>query len=111
MFSRRQLAASSKAPRLRRPWIRARRPWVRGFLAREFCRRPSNQRSTLDLGDYLTQHEIVGLHGFDTRALTRHLRERGAVDGIIGTDGSSVDALKEELSTYGGLAGLDLTIA
>jgi carbamoyl-phosphate synthase small subunit len=53
--------------------------WVAGYVVRDPARRPSNWRSTGDLRDRLAAEGIVGISGIDTRALTRHLRERGAM--------------------------------
>ena len=53
--------------------------WVAGYVVRDPARRPSNWRSTGDLGDRLAAEGVVGISGIDTRALTRHLRSRGAM--------------------------------
>jgi carbamoyl-phosphate synthase small subunit len=57
----------------------SRRIWVAGYAVRDPALRPSNWRSTGSLEDELTAQGIVGICGIDTRALTRHLRERGAM--------------------------------
>ncbi len=57
----------------------SRRIWVAGYVVRDPSPRPSNWRSTGTLQDELTRHGVVGISGIDTRALTRHLRERGAM--------------------------------
>ena len=57
----------------------SRRMWVAGFVVRDPARRPSNWRSTGSLDDELAAQGVVGISGIDTRALTRHLRERGAM--------------------------------
>jgi carbamoyl-phosphate synthase small subunit len=57
----------------------SRRIWVSGFVVRDPARRPSNWRSVRSLDDELTGQNVVGISGVDTRALTRHLRERGAM--------------------------------
>jgi carbamoyl-phosphate synthase small subunit len=62
------------------------RPQVRGAIARNICPRPSNWRSTQSLQDYLKQHNILGIYGIDTRALTRKLRSVGAMNGAISTE-------------------------
>jgi len=61
------------------------KPQVRGFIVRELCKRPSNWRSIQSLGDYLSRYGIIGVQGIDTRALTRILREKGTMKGIIST--------------------------
>ncbi len=55
------------------------RIWVAGYVVRDPARRPSNWRSKRSLDDELDAQGIVGISGIDTRALTRHLRERGAM--------------------------------
>lgn len=60
-------------------------PKVEGFVVREYKDYPSNWRSKESLGNYLKKHGIVGIHGIDTRALTKHLRDKGAQMGIIST--------------------------
>lgn len=62
------------------------RPQVRGAIARNICTRPSNWRSTQSLPDYLKEHNIPGIYGIDTRALTRKLRTVGAMNGGISTE-------------------------
>src|SRR6201996_6468107 len=57
----------------------SRRIWVAGYVVRDPARRPSNWRSRRSLDDELAAQGIVGISGIDTRALTRHLRERGAM--------------------------------
>jgi carbamoyl-phosphate synthase small subunit len=61
-------------------------PQVRGFIVRECSRNPSNWRSTGGVADWLASHGIIGIEGIDTRALTRILREKGTMNGIITTD-------------------------
>jgi carbamoyl-phosphate synthase small subunit len=57
----------------------SRRIWVAGYVVRDPARRASNWRSQRELGDELAAQGIVGIAGVDTRAITRHLRERGAM--------------------------------
>jgi carbamoyl-phosphate synthase small subunit len=66
-------------------------PHVRGFVIEELCEVPSNWRSTQSLDAYLKQWKIPGIQGIDTRALTKHLRTRGAMQSVITSDGSSVE--------------------
>ena len=56
-------------------------PHVRGFVIEELCEVPSNWRSQGSLDAYLKQWDIPGIQGIDTRALTKHLRTRGAMRG------------------------------
>lgn len=63
--------------------VESRKPWPAGFIVHELSEKASNWRSHQELEDYLIEHEIPGLCQVDTRALTRHLRSRGVVRGII----------------------------
>ncbi|MDK2810668.1 MAG: carbamoyl-phosphate synthase small subunit [Petroclostridium sp.] len=62
------------------------KPQVKGFIVRELCKTPSNWRSTETLNEYLKRYNIIGIEGIDTRALTRILRDKGTMNGIISTD-------------------------
>jgi carbamoyl-phosphate synthase small subunit len=88
--------------------VESRRPWVDGFIVKEACPFPSSWRSTIPLDDYLRQHRIVGIQGIDTRALTRHLRDHGAQEGIISTEEPDGARLAERARTLPGLIGRDL---
>ena len=81
---------------------------VAGFVVREETEIPSNHRSTQSLGDYLREAEIVGIQGIDTRALTRHIRDRGAMNGIISTEEADTNSLTEKLKEVPSMNGLDL---
>ncbi len=63
-----------------------RRVQVAGFVVRQISPRVSNFRATLSLDEYLAQAGIVGIAEIDTRALTRHIRTAGAVNGVISTE-------------------------
>ena len=69
------------------------RPWVEGFVVREASRVASNWRSQETLDAYLTRWNIVALEGIDTRALVRHIRDKGAMRACI----STVDLNEESL--------------
>ncbi len=60
-------------------------PHVRGFVIEELCETPSNWRSEESLDAYLKRWNIPGIQGIDTRALTKHLRTRGAMQAVITT--------------------------
>jgi carbamoyl-phosphate synthase small subunit len=67
--------------------------WVAGYVVRDPARIPSNWRSRRSLDDELVKQGVVGISGIDTRALTRHLRERGAMRvGIFSGDAVAEDA-------------------
>ncbi|MFK5924937.1 MAG: glutamine-hydrolyzing carbamoyl-phosphate synthase small subunit [Verrucomicrobiota bacterium] len=61
-------------------------PHVRGFVIEELCETPSNWRATETLDTYLKRHNIPGIQGIDTRALTKRLRQQGAMRAVISTD-------------------------
>ena len=65
------------------------RPHVSGFVIRELSPVVSNWRADWSLAEYLEENGIPGIQGVDTRALTKKLRVRGALNGFISTDGLS----------------------
>ncbi len=73
--------------------VESRRPWVEGFVVREASRIVSNWRATESLSSYLIRNDIVGLEHIDTRALVRHIRDKGAMRAGI----STVDLDRESL--------------
>ncbi len=76
---------------------------VRGFVVREYCPAPSNRRSRGTLEDYLKKANIPGLSGIDTRSLTRHIRSRGVMMGILTSDLTESEALHQlkQMPDYG----------
>jgi len=60
------------------------RPWCNGIVVRDLAKTPSNWRATSALENLLVQHEIAAIVGIDTRRLTRHLRNHGALPGAFG---------------------------
>ena len=65
--------------------VESRRAWVEGFVVREASRARSNFRSTASLQDYLKDNNIVGIEHIDTRALVRHIRDKGAMRAGLST--------------------------
>jgi len=63
--------------------MQSNRPWVRGFVAREFSRIASNHRAHQTLDEFMKEYGVVGIHGVDTRALVRKIREGGVIKGVI----------------------------
>jgi carbamoyl-phosphate synthase small subunit len=84
----------------------SRRPFARGVVVRDLARRRSNWRSTGDLDAYLRRHGVPGIAGVDTRRLTRHIREAGALPGAFG-DADEV-TLKGAAAAEPGTDGVDL---
>ena len=83
-------------------------PHVRGVIARELAPVPSSWRSETSLDAWLNQHQVVGIRGIDTRALVRHLREGGAINGAISTDGRTPHALLQQVRAAPSMAGLNV---
>jgi carbamoyl-phosphate synthase small subunit len=87
----------------------SRRIWVAGYVVRDPARRASNWRARRSLDDELTAQGIVGISGIDTRALTRHLRERGAMRcGVSSVDLAPESVLTKVLASPP-MAGADLS--
>ena len=88
--------------------IESPRPQVEGFVVRENSRIASNFRSTAKLDDYLKKHNIVGIEGIDTRMLTRRLRIKGSLKGIISTVDLDEKSLVKKAKESQGVEGVDL---
>src|SRR5204862_5488380 len=63
--------------------VESHRPYVGGFVVREYREAPSSWRAEESLGAYLARHGIPGIEGIDTRALVRHLRDRGSQEAVV----------------------------
>src|SRR5262245_12113948 len=83
------------------------RPHVAGFAIRELSPVVSNWRADYSLAAYLEENGIPGLQGIDTRALTKKLRVRGALNGFISTEEISDDEAVARPTQWPGLAGVD----
>jgi carbamoyl-phosphate synthase small subunit len=86
----------------------SRRIWVSGYVVRDPARVPSNWRSVRSLDDELRDQGVVGISGIDTRALTRHLRERGAMRVGISSDSTDADGLLARVKESAEMAGAEL---
>ena len=86
----------------------SRRIWVSGYVVRDPARLPSNWRSRRSLDDELTAQGVVGISGIDTRALTRHLRERGAMRVGVSSVESDPSALLQRVQDSPHMKGADL---
>jgi carbamoyl-phosphate synthase small subunit len=84
------------------------RIWVAGYVVRDPARTPSNWRASGSLDDRLRREGIVGIAGIDTRALTRHLRERGAMRVGVSSVDTDPDALLEKVCDQPAMAGANL---
>jgi carbamoyl-phosphate synthase small subunit len=85
------------------------RIWVAGYVVREPARTPSNWRSTATLEDRLAAEGAVGICGIDTRALTRHLRERGAMRVGVSSVETDPSALLRRVLASPPMVGADLS--
>lgn len=83
-------------------------PSLAGFIVRERSRIYSNYRAEGDLDGYLKQHGVIGLVGIDTRALVRHIRQAGAMRGIISTVDADEASLMSKAKAAPGLVGRDI---
>lgn len=84
------------------------RPQARGVIARQLAPVPSNWRCEQSLESWMQTHQLVGISGLDTRALVRHLREVGAMNGVISSDGQTPAQLLELLKQAPSMQGLNL---
>lgn len=84
------------------------KPALSGFIVREYCPYPSNWRSEVDLHTFLIENNIVAINDIDTRALTRHIREKGAMKGVISTEDLNPEHLVQKAKNSPGLEGRDL---
>ena len=85
----------------------SREPHVRGFVIEELSELPSSWRSETSLEDYLRRWEIPGVQGIDTRALTRHLRERGAMKACLTSEALSEKEAVARAVAGQGVIGMD----
>ena len=77
------------------------KPWPDGYIVRELSRIPSNFRSQGTIQEFLTRHDIPGIAGIDTRALTKILREKGTMNGMITTNENyNLDEVLPKLKAY-----------
>ena len=81
---------------------------ISGFVIKEESTFPSSWRSEMSLGDYLRKQNIVGIKNIDTRALTRHIRDNGAMNGIISSTTDNKNKLTSKLKSSPSMTGLDL---
>src|SRR5437879_8955063 len=84
------------------------RPYIESLIVREFSQVSSNWRSAETAQLYLNRHKIPVIWDIDTRALVRHIRNVGALRGIVATDGTPADQLVFEAKQLPSMAGLEL---
>jgi carbamoyl-phosphate synthase small subunit len=86
----------------------SRRVWVAGYVVRDPARVSSNWRARRSLDEELERNGIVGISGIDTRALTRHLRDRGAMRAGVSSTETDAAALLQRVRESPGMVGADL---
>ncbi len=88
--------------------VESRKLFLEGFIVKECSRIASNWRSKSTLDAYLKKHNIVGIEGVDTRAITRHTRLQGAMKAVISTEDLDEKSLLQKVKASPGLVGVDL---
>jgi carbamoyl-phosphate synthase small subunit len=88
--------------------VESSRVQVKGFIVREYLDYYSNWRAEKSLQDYLEQYKIIGISDIDTRELTKHIREAGAMKGIISTGAFGKRELEKKLANFPDMAGRNL---
>ncbi len=88
--------------------VESRRPFVRGFVVREYCSKPSNWRSSENLGSYLKNYNIIGIQDVATRDITRRIRSQGAQRAVISTVDFSHDSLLKKVRSSPSILDVDL---
>ncbi len=84
------------------------RPQVAGFIVKEYFENHSNFRAEESLGEWLRKNRIVAIEGIDTRKLTRHIRNEGAMPGLISTTDLDIERLKKRAKEIPPMSGQDL---
>ena len=80
----------------------------KAFLVKEYNAVPSNFRSEETLANFLSRFGVLGVEGFDTRALVRHIRTVGALKAIVSTEDLDRDSLVARAKAWDGLLGVDM---
>jgi carbamoyl-phosphate synthase small subunit len=88
--------------------VESSKPQAEGFVVKEASKITSNWRSLKGLGEYLKEHNILGIEGVDTRALTRHIRTAGAMKSVLSTECLDEAVLVRKAQESPGLIGRDL---
>lgn len=86
----------------------SRKPFVEGLVVKEYSKIASNWRSTKTLGDYLKENNILAIEGIDTRSLTLHIRQSGALKAVLSTEDLDEASLVKKAKASPGLVGIDL---
>ncbi len=88
--------------------VESRKVFLEGFVVKEYSKIASSWRKEKPLGEYLKENNIIGIEGIDTRSLTLHIREAGAMRAVLSTQDSDEKRLVEKARASLGLEGIDL---
>jgi len=88
--------------------VESRQPFLEGFVVKEYSKIASNWRKEKTLGEYLKENDILAIEGIDTRALTLHIREKGAMKAVLSTRDFDEASLIRKAKSCRGLIGVDL---
>jgi len=88
--------------------VESRKPFLEGFVVKEYSKIASNWRKERSLGDYLKENNILGIEGIDTRNLTLHIRQQGAMKAVLSTQDFDEISLIKKAKGCRGLVGVDL---
>jgi len=88
--------------------VESTRPCAEAFIVKEKSPHASNWRSEKNLDSYLKEHNVVGIEGIDTRALTKHIRLRGAIKAVVSTEDLDEPSLIKKAQSSPSLVGRDL---
>jgi len=88
--------------------VESRKPFLEGFIVKEYSKIASNWRSKDELGRYFLKNNVIGIEGIDTRALTLHIRQAGAMKAVLSTMDLNEKNLVEKANKSQGLEGIDL---
>lgn len=84
-------------------------PQINGLVCRNFSELFSRQMGDKSLNEFLKENELVGIAGIDTRALVKHVREKGAMNAIISSETTEIEDLEDILSKTPNMEGLELS--
>jgi carbamoyl-phosphate synthase small subunit len=82
---------------------------IAGLICRDYTNSFSRKKADSSIEDYFTENNLVGITGIDTRAVVRHVREKGAMNAIVSSENTDIDFLKNELKNVPGMEGLELS--
>ena len=88
--------------------VESRSPFLEGFVVKEYSKLASNWRQNNSLGDYFRKNNIVAIEGVDTRKLTLHIREAGAMKAPLSTLDLDEKSLLGKAKDSAGLVGIDM---